>query len=629
MVKKLQSFHLKEKYVKDIRKEIFKSIYMTIFAPVVHVIQAHLPLRNDNTDVIKTALLNGKIYFSNNKFYGEWNAKLSKAFRDLGGRYDPKDNTWTLDIVPYELQIAIGDADNLFRNIVSSIGGIDFEFKPVPITAYDKAAETMRKEFWLTLLGAILIIPRDIATTPYINELNDAIARYTEEEIDRLLTFIAIGKETLQGVKKPNRNLTEIYNYIEKRIEVAKRKADFLAKNETNRMVNEYKREEYQTYGITQYVWQTMEDDRVRPYHAALNGKIIDYDEPPIQDRYGNRAHAGEYYNCLRGDSVITSAFKHYRLFRRKYRGVMTELVLPLGTLKLTPNHPVLTDRGWIKAELLNVGDKIAKCHSIFNPTSIREVNPNNTKTTIDEFFSFYFKLFGSEVSRTTELDFHSDISVDNQVDVISIKSKLGNYLKSEFTQSSLQEFLTKTDKFFNDIFLTGNGTFFKAFPVQGFISYDLMSLCDKVFSFFFSSKFHSVEHSFRAISWLNTLLDKSIGYNLTANREFFCKLFDTPTLTIQTYQLILWDLFYSMIYRFIPEIFESFSQPLSFTASELSDFSKCQAALIEFDTIQEKIISVFEGHIYNLENSNNWYYTENYITKNCRCRQRPIYKND
>ena len=298
MVKRLQSFHLKEKYVKDIRKSIFKSIYSSVYAPVLKTIQEHLPLRNDSYDVIKTALLQGKVQYTDGKFYGEWNAKLSKAFRDLGGRYDSKDNTWTLDIIPYDLQIAIGDADTMFRNIVSSIGGIDFQLEPVPITAYDKTAITMRKEFWLTLLGAILIIPRDIATTPYIDELNDAIARYTEDEINKLLTFITVGEETLQGVKKSNKNLTEIYNYISDRVEAAKRKADFLAKNETNRMVNKYKMEEYKTYGITQYIWQTKEDDKVRPYHAALNGKVIDYDDPPVQDRYGNKAHAGMYYGC-------------------------------------------------------------------------------------------------------------------------------------------------------------------------------------------------------------------------------------------------------------------------------------------------------------------------------------------
>ena len=255
-------------------------------------------MRNDSTDVIKTALIQGKICFSNKKFYGEWKAKLSKAFRDLNGRYNTKDNTWTVDNIPYDLQIAIGDADVMFRNIVSSIGGIDFELNPIPVTAYDRTADTMRKDFLLTLLGVNLIMPREIETKPYIDELNEAISRYTQEEIERLLTFVNLGNETLQDIKKSNNNLTEIYNYIEDRIEASKRKADFLAKNETNRMVNEYKMEEYKTNGITQYIWRSMEDAKVRLYHAALNGQIIDYDNPPVQDKYGNRAHAGQWYNC-------------------------------------------------------------------------------------------------------------------------------------------------------------------------------------------------------------------------------------------------------------------------------------------------------------------------------------------
>ena len=296
-MKRLQSFHLKEKYVKDIRKSIFSSIYKSVYAPVIKTIQEHLPVRN-NVDVIKQALLSGKVQFSNNKFYGECNAKLSRAFRDLNGRYDTKDNTWTVDNIPYDLQIAIGDADIMFRNIVNSIGRIDFYLEPVANTAYDKTADTMRKDFLLTLLGVNLVMPREIETKPYINELNEAISKYTQEEIERLLTFVNLGNETLQGIKKSNNNLTEIYNYIEDRIEASKRKADFLAKNETNRMVNEYKMEEYKTNGITQYIWRSMEDSKVRPYHAALNGQIIDYDNPPVQDKYGNRAHAGQWYNC-------------------------------------------------------------------------------------------------------------------------------------------------------------------------------------------------------------------------------------------------------------------------------------------------------------------------------------------
>ncbi|MFN8770892.1 MAG: phage minor head protein [Neisseriaceae bacterium] len=45
--------------------------------------------------------------------------------------------------------------------------------------------------------------------------------------------------------------------------------------------------------GLNQYKWQTMEDDRVRPTHAANNQKIFDWDNPPAKT-----GHPGTEINC-------------------------------------------------------------------------------------------------------------------------------------------------------------------------------------------------------------------------------------------------------------------------------------------------------------------------------------------
>lgn len=45
--------------------------------------------------------------------------------------------------------------------------------------------------------------------------------------------------------------------------------------------------------GLNQYKWQTMEDDRVRPTHAANNQKIFDWDNPPAET-----GHPGTPINC-------------------------------------------------------------------------------------------------------------------------------------------------------------------------------------------------------------------------------------------------------------------------------------------------------------------------------------------
>lgn len=51
--------------------------------------------------------------------------------------------------------------------------------------------------------------------------------------------------------------------------------------------------------GFQYYVWTTKKDDRVRPDHARLEGRIINWNDPPVVDlRSGRRRHPGGDYRC-------------------------------------------------------------------------------------------------------------------------------------------------------------------------------------------------------------------------------------------------------------------------------------------------------------------------------------------
>lgn len=51
--------------------------------------------------------------------------------------------------------------------------------------------------------------------------------------------------------------------------------------------------------GFQYYVWTTKRDSKVRPDHARLEGRIINWNDPPVVDlRSGRRAHCGGDYNC-------------------------------------------------------------------------------------------------------------------------------------------------------------------------------------------------------------------------------------------------------------------------------------------------------------------------------------------
>lgn len=50
--------------------------------------------------------------------------------------------------------------------------------------------------------------------------------------------------------------------------------------------------------GAITYHWRTARDRDVRPFHKRLEGKVIAWDNPPVVDEHGRRAHAGTDYNC-------------------------------------------------------------------------------------------------------------------------------------------------------------------------------------------------------------------------------------------------------------------------------------------------------------------------------------------
>jgi hypothetical protein len=131
--------------------------------------------------------------------------------------------------------------------------------------------------------------------------------------------------------------------------------------------------------------------------------------------------------NCfLEGTPIL--AFGVSKSYKRWFQGKITTIqVAGNHEISVTPNHPILTQRGWVVAGSLQVGDGLAQCVDPFIVT----LNPddNYIEATIENV-SDALGMTGcvsARAMKTASEDFHGDGVIDGEVDVIYMASPLTN----------------------------------------------------------------------------------------------------------------------------------------------------------------------------------------------------------
>jgi hypothetical protein len=135
---------------------------------------------------------------------------------------------------------------------------------------------------------------------------------------------------------------------------------------------------------------------------APENADLLEWE--PGLDREACRC------DCVLPDTEIAINGELRAGFRRSYDGPVIELVTASGRcLTVTPNHPVLTSRGWIAARLLEKGDHVvssARCNAA-TTSNLDQVPPRAE----DVFASLLVQAApgGSDSVAPLGVDFHGD----------------------------------------------------------------------------------------------------------------------------------------------------------------------------------------------------------------------------
>jgi len=226
-----------------------------------------------------------------------------------------------------------------------------------------------------------------------------------------------------------------------------RRRAFVIARQETMTAANEGQYELFQAAkrqgdldpATTRRVWIVTHDDRL---DAAC--ERFDEAEAPLDGPFpGGILNPPLHIQCLTGDTLVTPVGAIAAVTERRYDGDLVIIRTARGEhLACTPNHPILTERGWISAGALHVGAYVLGCR-VRDGMSGVGLNDEHRPSRIHEIAEAARRsphMFASPMP-LTDPDFHGD-GRGSEVAIIwtdrSLRDREESVLLETFMESAL-----------------------------------------------------------------------------------------------------------------------------------------------------------------------------------------------
>lgn len=319
---------------------------------------------------------------------------------------------------------------------------------------------------------------------------------------------------------------------------------------------------------VQKYEWVSTLDSRTSTICRARDGQKYEFGKGPLPP-----AHP----NCLLGDTIVSTSSRVSNIFKRTYKGLVVYLTTKAGrTLSVTPNHPILTSIGWVPAGELNLGSKLI-C-SDDSAVSVHHKENNVVAEFADLFGAANVAVDPAMVSTspTTAKDFHGD-GANGEVEVVLIDGLTWGKVKTGFDKQIAHQML----------------------PVAGGVDDPLVSLRP------------SEELGVVGLAPANSIMGRA-----SEGTSLFCRGVGHAgghgLATVSEFDA--------------SRDKSSFDWALR-NAEDLADFDWAFAAGVELDDVVDLVFGEadFCGHVYNLENEQNWYLANGIIAHNCRSTIAPV----
>ena len=285
--------------------------------------------QNAGRSALEEALATGRVWYADGVFGSDqgFGSEVSRELRALGARYDAEKGVYKIEeaSIPFQLRGALStaqaQAEAAHRAVITTLTQIAGNMAQAPVgldlsQPITRILIDLNSQFNKSVKGleAITVAPelqpavREALVKTLTQNLELSVKNFSADQVLEL-------RKMAEANLMSGARLDKLSRMIEAQFGVAKRKANFLASQETSLLTAKFRMERAKNAGSTSYVWYCRHDNRVRPGHQALNGTRQNWDQPPVDNpRTGEHHNPGEAFNCrCFARPIIEVAMEHER----------------------------------------------------------------------------------------------------------------------------------------------------------------------------------------------------------------------------------------------------------------------------------------------------------------------------
>ena len=321
-------------------------------------------------------------------------------------------------------------------------------------------------------------------------------------------------------------------------------------------------------------LYATAGDDRVREEHQAWDGFCGPADHDFFRTHWPPCGWA-----CVPGDSLVRGEIKN--ALKIRYSGPLIVIESRAGhRLAITPNHPVLTDHGWIAADKISEGQTLFSYNGPTDPMVGNGSNQNTPARIEDVFQSLVFNRatpFRIAAAKLSALDLHGDAQFsDGKIHIVGANRIL--------------PFKVSTEPFHKFKFTVG------ANASNGLIAIESLSGLHSIFQATFATRvsFMSSINLLRSLFWRHLMPFNVLTLGLGARRNSY------PSKPLNN----------------SPMLHSKF----------ITKLLRAGSGMIARDHVLRVRRTEFSGHVYDLQTIPSYYISQNIVISNCRCQIIPLF---